>query len=291
MTFQGSGPLDTGGVSGGGGGRGGKVAIGGGAGLVVVVIAALVFGINPADILGGTGGDYSTGEIGGAGSGGDQIDQQIQSCTIEKANTDTVCRIVATTNSLDKIWPELISDYTDPKTVIFSGSVDTGCGSATSAVGPFYCPADQTAYFDPSFFDTLQSQLGGSNGPLAQEYVVAHEFGHHVQHLQGLDRKAQQLGSKGARSGSVRLELQADCYAGVWANRADDGQDAMLKPITDRQISDVITTARAIGDDKLSGSNSDGWTHGSSDQRVRWFSTGYKSGKPQTCDTFSTDDL
>ncbi|SDT00193.1 KPN_02809 family neutral zinc metallopeptidase [Microlunatus soli] len=291
MTFQGDGPLDTGGVSGGGGGRGGRVAIGGGAGLVVVVIAALVFGINPADILGGGGGDYSTGDVGAEGSGAGQIDDQIKSCTIEKANTDTVCRIVATTNSLGDVWPQLMSDYTEPQTVIFSGSVDTGCGSATSAVGPFYCPSDQTAYFDPSFFDTLERQLGGSDGPLAQEYVVAHEFGHHVQHVQGLDEKAQQMGSKGAKSGSVRLELQADCYAGVWANRADDGKDAMLEPITDQQISDVITTARAIGDDKLSGGSSDGWTHGSSSQRVRWFSIGYQSGEVKRCDTFSTDDL
>lgn len=291
MTFRSDGPLDTGGVSGRGGGGRGRVAIGGGVGLVVVVIAALVFGINPADILGGAG-DYSTDGVGSGGSDSSEIDQQIQSCTIEKANTDTICRIVATTNSLNKVWPGLVSGYQRPQTVIFAGSVDTnGCGSATSAVGPFYCPADQTAYFDPSFFDTLQQQLGGSNGPLAQEYVVAHEFGHHVQHLLGADQQARRMGSKGAKSGSVRLELQADCYAGVWANRADDGPDAMLEPITKDQIADVITTAKAIGDDRLSGSNSDGWTHGSSTQRVRWFTTGYESGDPQTCDTFATDNL
>ena len=289
MTFRSDGPLDTGGVSGGGGGRGRRVAVGGGVGLVVVVIAALVFGIDPSEILGGAGG-YSTEDVGSGGSSS-EIDQQIKSCTIEKANTDTVCRIVATTNSLDKVWPDLASGYQRPQTVIFAGSVDTGCGSATSAVGPFYCPADQTAYFDPNFFETLQQQLGGSNGPLAQEYVVAHEFGHHVQHLLGADEQARRMGSKGAKSGSVRLELQADCYAGVWANRADDGPDAMLEPITEDQIADVISTARAIGDDRLSGSNSDGWTHGSSAQRVRWFSIGYESGDPGTCDTFATGDL
>jgi predicted metalloprotease len=291
MTFRGNGPLDTSGVSG-GGGYGGRVAVGGGAGLVIVVIAALIFGVNPADILGGGQNDAGAGQINGAGSGSEQIDEHIRSCTVQKANSDTICRIVATTDSLNRVWPRMVQDWQDPKTVIFSGSVDTGgCGSASSAVGPFYCPGDQTVYIDPTFFDTLHDQLGGSSGPFAQEYVVAHEFGHNVQHLLGTDEKAQQMGSHGAKSGSVRLELQADCYAGVWAYHADKGQDAMLEPLTDHQIKQAITTARAIGDDKLSGANSDGWTHGSSAQRVRWFSTGYQSGRPASCDTFSTDDL
>ena len=293
MTFRGDGPLDTGRVSG-RGGRGGKVAIGGGAGVIIVLLAVVLLGGDPGDVLGqlGSGGDPGSGQVDGGGAGGDQIDQHIDSCTVEKANSDTICRIVATTNSLDRVWPDMVEDYVGPKTVIFSGSVNTGgCGSATSAVGPFYCPGDQTAYFDPSFFDTLAGQLGGSKGPLAQEYVVAHEFGHHVQHLLGTDQKAQRMGSHGAKSGSVRLELQADCYAGVWANKADDGEDAMLEPLSKEQISEVIRTARAIGDDKLSGGNSDNWTHGSSRQRVRWFTQGYQTGDPRRCDTFSTDDI
>ncbi|MBJ7290469.1 neutral zinc metallopeptidase [Williamsia sp.] len=288
MTFQGNGPLDTSGVSGGGGGGRGRMALGGGAGLVVAIVAIL-FGVNPGDILGGDGGTSGSN----AGAPNSAIQSEIDSCTIAKANTDTVCRIVATTNSLDRVWPTLMPDYTKPKTVIFADAVDTGgCGSATSAVGPFYCPGDQTAYFDPTFFTTLADQLGGSDAPLAQEYVVAHEFGHHVQNLMGTMDKAQKLGSRGATSGSVRLELQADCYAGVWAEHADKGPDAMLEPLTQQQIGDVITTAKAIGDDTLSGKNdSEGWTHGSAAQRTRWFTTGYRSGDPASCDTFSTNRL
>lgn len=290
MTFRGSGGLDSSGVSGGGGG-GGRLAIGGGAGLIITVVA-LLFGINPGDLMGGGSGSGSSLSQSGYGSNDAEIQDHIQSCTIEKANSDTICRIVATTNSLNKVWPTLVKGYTPPKTVIFSGQVNTnGCGSATSAVGPFYCPADQTAYFDPSFFDELHDQLGGSNGPLAQEYVVAHEYGHHVQNLLGTNRKADSMGSQGAKSGSVRLELQADCYAGVWAYHADKGSDAMLEPITPDQISQVIQTAQAIGDDKLSGPNSEGWTHGSSAQRVRWFENGYAGGDPAACDTFSTNNL
>ncbi|MBT0567990.1 neutral zinc metallopeptidase [Williamsia sp. CHRR-6] len=288
MTFRGDGPLDTSGVSGSGGG--GRIAIGGGVGIIVAIVAVL-FGVNPGDILGGGGGSGSS--VAGQSTSDQQIDNQIRSCTIAKANTDTICRIVATTNSLDRVWPTLIEGYVKPKTRIFAQSVTTdGCGTASSDVGPFYCPGDQTAYFDPTFFATLADRLGGSDAPLAQEYVVAHEFGHHVQNLMGTMDKAQRLGSAGPTSGSVRLELQADCYAGVWAYHADKGPDAMLEPLTQQQISDVIVTAKAIGDDTLSGNNdSEGWTHGSSAQRVRWFSTGYQSGDPRSCDTFSARSL
>ncbi|GAA2049546.1 KPN_02809 family neutral zinc metallopeptidase [Williamsia deligens] len=287
MTFQGDGPLDTSGVSGGGGGGRGRVALGGGVGLVVAIVAVL-FGVNPGDILGGDSGTSAP-----QGTTNQAIQQQIDSCTVAKANSDSICRIVATTNSLDRVWPTLVRGYEKPRTVIFADAISTGgCGSASSSVGPFYCPGDRTAYFDPTFFTTLSDQLGGSDGPLAQEYVVAHEFGHHVQNLMGTMEKAQRLGSKGATSGSVRLELQADCYAGVWAEHADKGAGAMLEPITDQQIADVIQTAKAIGDDTLSGrDDSEGWTHGSAAQRTRWFTTGYRSGDPATCDTFSTRTL
>ncbi|GAA4667846.1 KPN_02809 family neutral zinc metallopeptidase [Gordonia humi] len=284
MTFQGSGPLNTGGVSaGGGGGGGGRIAMGGGLGLVVTIVA-LLFGVNPGDIMGGA--DTSSGQQ----ATGDQaaLQQHIDECTVELANSDDVCRLVATKNSLNQVWPKLMNGYTDADMTIFSGGIDTGCGAASSAMGPFYCPADQTAYFDPSFFSELK-RMGGSDGPLAQMYVVAHEYGHHVENLTGVLAKGQRMGN----DGSVRIELQADCLAGVWANHADDGPDAMLAPLTDDQIATVIQSAKAIGDDTIQGANSnpEGWTHGSAKQRVRWFTTGYESGDPKRCDTFATDDL
>ena len=288
VTFRGSGSIETDNVSGGGGGGGGRgrIALGGGAGLLVTIVA-LLFGVNPGDIMGG--GDSGGGDNTAAVS---EIDQQLRACTIEKANTDTLCRIKATTVSVDRVWTKLLDGYTEPKTTIFSDSVNTGCGAASSSTGPFYCPADKTAYFDPTFFNMLV-KMGGSDGPLSQMYVVAHEYGHHVQNLTGALQKGNQMGSHGATSGSVRTELQADCYAGVWAFHSDKGSDAMLEPLTSDQIATAIQTARAIGDDTIQGSNSnpESWTHGSAKQRVKWFSTGYKSGDPNSCDTFSAGNL
>ncbi len=290
MTFQGSGGLDTSTVSSGGSGGGGlggglgggRIAMGGGMGLIITLIA-LFLGVNPGNLLGEMGSSTPNSD-----STNDAISQHIAQCTVEKANTDSICRVVGTVDSLNQVWPTLLPGYTAPRTKIFSGAVNTACGPASSSMGPFYCPADRTAYFDPSFFDTLK-RMGGSNGPLAQMYVVAHEYGHHVQNLTGALQKGNRMGN----NGSVRVELQADCLAGVWAAHADKGPNAMLAPLTQEQIASVIQTAKAIGDDTIQGSNSnpEGWTHGSAQQRSRWFSIGYQSGDMRRCDTFATNDL
>jgi predicted metalloprotease len=178
--------------------------------------------------------------------------------------------------------------------------VQTACGPANTDVGPFYCPGDKTAYFDTSFFQVLVDQFGSSGGALAQEYVVAHEFGHHVQDLQGTLGRAQQ-GPGGAEGNSVRTELQADCYAGVWAHYAaitkQQGTDVtFLKPLTDKDIQDALSAASSVGDDRIQKSstgrvNPESWTHGSSAARQYWFTEGYRTGDPNTCDTFSAQDL
>jgi predicted metalloprotease len=206
---------------------------------------------------------------------------------------------VATVNSVQQYWtaalPRLGARYTRATTVLFNGQVQTGCGAASSDVGPFYCPADQRAYFDLGFFDDLKTRFGASGGPFAQEYVVAHEYGHHVQNLLGTSDRAGQGDQQGPESASVRLELQADCYAGVWGYNAAHTVDADGDPqlrLTDRNIADALNAASAVGDDRIqqrSGGRVDpeSWTHGSSEQRQKWFTTGFRSGDPRRCDTFS----
>lgn len=296
MTFNEGMRIDTSTTSSSGGGRGpGRgIAVGGGLGGLLIVVVALFLGVDPGSVLP----DQSQMDTQGVEAPGFDLSQ----CkTGADANNIVQCRVVATGNSLDGVWAQLMPDYTRPKIELFTGGVNTGgCGFADSAVGPFYCPGDQTAYFDTGFFDVLVDQFGSSGGPFAQEYVVAHEFGHHVQNLQGVLGRAQQ-DPTGPTGGGVRTELQADCYAGVWAHYAavtkQEGTDVpFLEPLSDKDIADALSAASAVGDDRIQEASTgrvspESWTHGSSAQRQKWFTTGYQTGDPAACDTFATNNL
>ncbi|GJF09927.1 membrane protein [Mycolicibacterium cyprinidarum] len=295
MTFNEGMRIDTSTTSSSGGGRGpGRgIAIGGGLGGLLIVVVALFLGVDPSTVV------PQQPQMNTQGVDAQGFD--LSKCkTGEDANNIVQCRVVATGNSVDGVWQQQMQGYTRPRVELFTGRVDTGCGSATSEVGPFYCPVDQTAYFDTAFFDVLVDQFGSSGGPFAQEYVVAHEFGHHVQNLQGVLGRAQQ-DPQGATGGGVRTELQADCYAGVWAHYAaitkQEGTDVpFLNPLTDKDIADALSAASSVGDDRIQEAatgqvNPESWTHGSSQQRQKWFTVGYQTGNPAKCDTFATNNL
>ena len=291
MTFNEGMQIDTSTSStSGGGGRG--IAIGGGLGGLLFLIVALLLGVDPGKVAN----QLPTNNSQDVAPGFD-----LSQCkTGADANQYVQCRVVATGNSVDAVWQQLMRGYTRPRVRLFTDHVDTGCGPATTAVGPFYCPVDQTAYFDTGFFDVLRTQFGSSGGPFAQEYVVAHEFGHHVQDLQGTLGRAQQ-GAQGAGGNGVRTELQADCYAGVWAHYASTVKQQStgvpyLEPLSDKDIADALSAAASVGDDRIQKAatghvNRESWTHGSSEQRQHWFTVGYQTGQPNQCDTFHAPDL
>jgi predicted metalloprotease len=269
----------------GGGGSGGGLPMGGGiGGIIVLVIVIVVIAYLSGGLGGTTPGGQTTGPI---------SSQLISECqTGADANARQDCRIVGYVNSIQAYWttalPQLGTSYQMSQTTLFTDYVDTGCGSATSQTGPFYCPADKYVYLDLGFFNVIEQQLGGSSAPLAQAYVVAHEYGHHVQDLLGVIERSQD-GTTGPDSSSVRVELQADCYAGVWTGNAV--QTGYLESITNAQLAEALQSAAAVGDDRIQsqsgGIHPESWTHGSSDQRQRWFTTGYNSADPKACDTFS----
>src|SRR5687768_7796286 len=298
MSFEEGAGLDTSQVT--GGGRGGAL-IGGGIGSLVLVLIGAFFGVDLSGVTGGQN-PFDPSQV---GTGGQEKDNDFSHCkTGADANRDVECRIIGTVNSVQDYWNDALPadlgrQYRAAQTVIYSGTTQSACGTASNQTGPFYCPSDERIYIDASFFNDLTSRFGADDGALAQEYVVAHEYGHHVEHILGLLARAQD-GRTGPLSGGVRIELMADCFAGVWANHASKTEDAqgntLLKPLTDDDIRSALSAAAAVGDDRIQQSSGGGvnpevWTHGSSESRQRWFLTGYQSGSPNQCDTFSTDQL
>jgi len=274
-----------------GGGFGGPgIAIGGGAG-VIGLILALLFG------LGGLtgGGGSSAPSFGTPGT----PSQLAESCrTGADANARDDCRVVGIVNSVQSFWQTELGGrglhYAPAETVFFEQGVQTGCGAASSDVGPFYCPNDKQVYIDLGFFGQLQDKFGARGGPFAQAYVLAHEYGHHIQDLQGTMARLAGDRSTGATSSSVRLELQADCLAGVWAHGAVS--TGFIKQLTPQDISDGLDAAAAVGDDRIQRAaqgrvDPESFTHGTSEQRQRWFSNGFQQGSIEACDTFSARQL
>lgn len=266
--------------------RGVKVGGISGLGLVALVVVGMFLGIDPSTIL--------------------QIGQNIPSSSVSTGQAvrppvkDDMSRFVSVVLAeTEDVWNDVFQKsgrkYQEPKLVLFSNAVESACGMAGSAVGPFYCPADQKVYLDLAFFDELHSRFGAS-GDFAQAYVIAHEVGHHVQTLLGVTQKVSNLQSRSSRAArnklSVMLELQADCLAGMWAHQAQK----MRNVLEEGDIEEGLNAASAVGDDRIQKRTQgyvvpDGFTHGSSEQRVRWFKRGFEQGRMQACNTFKTDPL
>lgn len=274
--------------------RGRGAAVGGGVGIVGVIVVFVVSQLTGVDI---------GGLIGGGQPGPAASEEAVTECkTGQDANENVDCLMQGASASIEDYWveayPSVASNaYVTPSFVLFDTSTTTGCGGASSATGPFYCPPDQTIYIDTSFFAQLrQPPFDTTGGTLAQMYIAAHEWGHHIQNISGVMDAADRTGT-GPDSDSVRVELQADCFAGAWVAAASETDDAsgtkFLEVPTKAQVADALDAAAAVGDDRIQqgsgqGVNSEAWTHGSSEQRQRWFTTGYENGAT-SCDTFAVD--
>ncbi len=269
-----------------GSGRGGKL-LGGGIGTLVVILIAAYTGLDPNMLMQGLE------AVGGSTQSAEPLPENLE-------NDPAANRIAVVLADTEDVWGEIFRSggqtYQPPSLVLFTGSTRSACGMGQAAMGPFYCPGDRKAYIDLSFFNDLQTRFGAP-GDFAQAYVVAHEVAHHVQNLLGVSTKVRELQQQGRSQAevnqlSVRLELQADCFSGVWANRAD----RMHGILEEGDLDEALNAATAIGDDRLQRQSRgtvtpDSFTHGSSAQRKRWFRTGYDSGNPDACDTFSAGSL
>jgi predicted metalloprotease len=288
-------------------GRSGKVSW--------VLIVVVVVGFLAVQFLGGGVSGQGSSVAGGFGEPGGPAragtsDLASECRTGADANSNPDCAIVADINSIQAYWAGggyaqvartvrgAQPRYTNVDTEFFTGTVNTGCGSADASSGPFYCPADDLVRIDLSFYDQLRQQFGAQGGPLTNAYVLAHEYGHHVQDLLGTEAAVRSR--QGASSDSVRLELQADCYAGVWMNHAAqpaNGRRAFITDVSQADLDGAVDAAQRIGDDYIQGRlgggtvDPDSFTHGTSAPRTKWLTTGYTTGDPTRCDTFRTNDL
>jgi predicted metalloprotease len=306
MRFNPKARLDTGRVSDGGGGGGGLGGSGmrlpipggakGGGGIGALILIILIVVVNQC--MGGGGGVTSGGAFDTSQVAEGDTERYANCKTGADANEDEDCARIGVENSLRDFWADMFGGDFEPATMrTFSGSVSTGCGNATSQVGPFYCPVDSTIYMDTSFFDeVLEQQLGGPEGAFVEPYVLAHEYGHHIQNLMGTMSKVKT--QQGPRSDAVRLELQADCYAGMWARSApqtmDGNGDQLIAEITQQDAREAIKAAEAVGDDRIQEKTQgqvteESWTHGSAESRMRWFQVGLSEGNLEACDTWAVD--
>ena len=321
MRFNPRARLDTNRVQdagGGGGGRGGGMGGGGmripmpggtkaGGGIGGLLIILLIFVISQCtgvDLTGGggptttSGAGFDTSRVAG------DSDRYANCKTGTDANEDVDCARIAVENSMFGYWSANLQEqsgtqFQPASMVTFNGAVNTECGQASSQVGPFYCPPDGTIYLDTTFFDdVLERQLGGPDGGFVEPYVLAHEYGHHIQNLLGTMGRVRT--QQGPTSDAVRLELQADCYAGMWASAATSTEDesgtALFSSLTEADVQEAIEAAEAVGDDRIQEKTQgqvteESWTHGSAAQRVEWFKVGFEQGSLPTCDTFAADAL